>query len=233
MKKCLLACAFIVVFASGCANDRMTFERNEQIAQPPPPMEQFRRPTPQPGSLYVANPGTRGNYFTDLRARHVGDIITVEIVENSKAEKTNDTKASRTSEFKAGVPFLLGYENRLIPNYDSSKSSLISANVTSAFDAKAELSREDTMHAAIGCTIMEVLPSGNMIIRGQREIQVNGETQFIYLTGTVRPNDVTTHNTIMSTQLADARIEYTGRGVLSDKQQPGWLTRLLDTIWPF
>ncbi len=229
MKKFVLACAFAVVLGTGCANDPLSFNRTQQIGQVPPPVEQFRRPAPQPGSLYVS---TRGDYFTDLRARYVGDIITVEIAENSKAEKTNDSKASRTTEFKAGIPYLMGYEDKLIPNSGSS-ANLIGADFKSAFDAKAEMTKEDTMHAAIGCTVMEVLPNGNMIIRGQREIQVNGETQFIYLTGTVRPSDVTTHNTVMSNQLADASIEYTGRGVLSDKQKPGWLTRLLDSIWPF
>jgi flagellar L-ring protein precursor FlgH len=230
MKKILLAAAFLSGLELGCAKEPMGFNPNQQISQLPPPTEQLRRPSPQPGSLFTAQ---RGNYFTDMRARYVGDIITVEIVENSKAEKTNDSKASRTTTLRAGIPFLLGYENKLIPNNSQGNTSLLGADFESAFDAKAEMSKEDTMTAAIGCTVMEVLPNGNLIIRGQREIQVNGETQFIYLTGTVRAHDVTTKNTVMSHQLADARIEYTGRGTLSDKQQPGWLTRLLDSIWPF
>ena len=231
MKKLVPICLLIGSFClAGCATDPMSFDRTQQIYPPPDPTDQLRRPAAQPGSLYVA---AEADFFSDIRAHRVGDIITVEIVENSKAEKTNDTKASRTTEFKAGIPYLLGYQNSLIPGYNSGDEHMIGADFKSAFDAKAELTKEDTMTAAIGCTVMEVLPNGNLIIRGQREIQVNGETQFIYLTGTIRASDVDTHNTVMSTKLADARIEYTGRGVLSDKQKPGWLTRLLDIIWPF
>ena len=231
MKRLLLTCAVVaLLLMTGCARDPLSFDRNEQIGRVPPPVEQMRRPSPQPGSLYVSH---RGDYFSDMRARRVGDIITVEITENSKAEKTNDTKASRTTEFKAGIPYFMGYEDKFIPNNRTGSANLIGADFKSAFDAKAELTKEDTMRAAIGCTVMEVMPNGNLLIRGQREIQVNGETQFIYLTCTIRPDDVSTSNTVTSNQLADARIEYTGRGVLSDKQKPGWLTRLLDVIWPF
>jgi flagellar L-ring protein precursor FlgH len=89
------------------------------------------------------------------------------------------------------------------------------------------------MTASIGCTVVEVLPNGNLVIRGSREIEVNGETQYIVLEGVVRPVDVASDNTVKSTQIADAKIYYTGRGVLTDKQKPGWLARLLDHIWPF
>jgi flagellar L-ring protein precursor FlgH len=235
MKKSVLpaAAGLLVLFLlSGCAsiNNPYAFDRNQQISPPPVPASDMRQPVNQPGSLFGSNqPG----YFSDIRAHHVGDIIVVEIVENSKAEKTNDSKAERTTSLRAGMPVLLGYEDRLIPNYTANAQVAVGADFSSNFDAKAELSKEDTMTAAIGCTVMEVFSNGNLMIRGQREIQVNGETQFIYLPGTIRSSDVDTNNTVTSTKLADARIEYSGRGVLSDKQQPGWLTRLLDTIWPF
>ena len=216
-----------------CATDPYNFET--QITPPPRPVESLRKPTPKAGSMYVAN---RADFYTDIKAHQVGDIITVEITETSKAKKKNDTKAERTSEFKAGVPFLMGYESSLIPNYSDMINNdrgayMFGADFKSKTDAKAELTKEDTMSAAIGCTVMEVLPNGNLIIKGQREIQVNGETQFILLHGTVRASDVSSNNSVLSTQLADARIHYTGRGVLTDKQKPGWLTRLMDSIWPF
>ena len=216
-----------------CATDPFTFDSHAQMTPPPAPVDNLRKPTPKAGSMYVAN---RADFYTDIKAHQVGDIITVEITETSKAKKKNDTKAERTSEFKAGIPYLMGYESTLIPNYDDMTKTnrpMLGADFKSKTDAKAELTKEDTMSAAIGCTVMEVLPNGNLIIKGQREIQVNGETQYILLHGTVRASDVTSNNSVLSTQLADARIHYTGRGVLTDKQKPGWLTRLMDSIWPF
>jgi len=109
----------------------------------------------------------------------------------------------------------------------------VQADFKSKHDAKAELTKEDTMTTSIGCTVIEVMQNGNLILRGSRELQVNGETQYITLQGVVRPIDVTSQNTVLSTQLADAKIYYTGRGVLTDKQTPGWLARLFDHIWPF
>ncbi|MDR1396334.1 MAG: flagellar basal body L-ring protein FlgH [Desulfarculales bacterium] len=227
----LSAAIFAAFILSGCGGaGSNSFNGNQQIDPPPSPQNAMRLPANQPGSLYTSY---QPDYFSDIRAHHVGDIIVVEIVENSRAAKTNDSKAERTSEFRAGMPVLMGYESSLIPNYNATARVLLGADTSSTFDAKAELTKEDSMTAAIGCTVMEVFPNGNLMIRGQREIQVNGETQFIYLTGTIRSSDVDSNNTVMSTKLADARIEYSGRGVLSDKQKPGWLTRLLDHIWPF
>jgi flagellar L-ring protein FlgH len=208
---------------AGCANTPGSFDPKSQIQNPPPPSSNLRRPTPNSGSLFV----DRGDFYADLRARQVGDIIVVEISENSKAKKKNDTKAERNSSLSAGVASFLGKVPTANPD------GLLSATFDNKHDAKAEMTKEDTMTSSIGCTVIEVGSTGNLVLRGSREIQVNGETQYITLQGTVRPNDVTSTNTVQSNQLADARIAYTGRGVLSDKQQPGWLSRLADSVWPF
>lgn len=220
-----IAVASLGLCLAGCAANPGQFE----ATQPPTPLPAVNLATPKPtaGSLFVS---ARSDMFTDLRARNVGDIIVVEIVENSKAYKKNDTKAERKSDYEMGISNLLGFEGQL-PGNDSSK--IIGANYTNKSDAKAQLTKEDTMTSSIGCTVVEVLTNGNMIIKGSRELQVNGETQYIILQGTVRPQDVTSENTVYSTQLADANIHYTGRGVLTDKQTPGWLARLLDQVWPF
>jgi flagellar L-ring protein precursor FlgH len=80
--------------------------------------------------------------------------------------------------------------------------------------------------------VVEVLPSGNLRIRGQREVKVNREKQTVFLEGVIRPEDISPFNSVVSTQIADARIKYTGRGVLGDVQGPGWLSRIMDWIWP-
>jgi flagellar L-ring protein precursor FlgH len=208
---------------AGCANTPASFDSKSQIENPPPPSSNLRRPVPTSGSLFVE----RGDFYADLRARTVGDIIVVEISENSKAKKKNDTKAERTSALSAGINSLLG---RTIT---SNPDGVLSADFSNKHDAKGELSKEDTMTSSIGCTVIEMQTGGNLVVRGSREVQVNGETQYITLQGVVRPNDVTATNTVQSNQLADARIAYTGRGTLTDKQQPGWLSRLIDNVWPF
>lgn len=221
-----------LALAAGCATSPGAFDPKAQITPAPDPYENMRRQQKVTGSLFL-DAGT--DMYNDLRARRVGDLITVQIVENSKAKKKDDSKAERKNTYVAGIPNLMGYEAQFPFQRGDNKnpSNLVSANFQSKHDATAELTKEDTMTSAIGCTVMEVLPNGNLLVKGSRELRVNGETQYIVLSATVRPADVTTKNTVTSDQLADAKIHYTGRGVLSDKQQPGWLARLLDHVWPF
>ncbi len=221
----------VLVLGVGCASDPHRVDSRRPVPPPTRPAADYRPQPPAFGSLFTE---AGSDMFTDLRARRVGDIIIVEIVENASAKKKNDTKAERTNEWKAGVPYFFGLAGGLRRESGSKNTDpLIQADFTSKHDAKSELKREDTMTASIGCTVVEVLPNGNLVIRGSREIEVNGETQYIVLEGVVRPVDVASDNTVKSTQIADAKIYYTGRGVLTDKQKPGWLARLLDHIWPF
>lgn len=233
MRKILAALMITgLAVAAGCGTHPGGFDPKANMPPPVYPAQNMRTPSATPGSLFTAS---KSDMFTDLKAGEVGDIITVLIVENAKAKKKSDTKAERGSEIKAGIPSLLGYSPKDLPIMKSGAdaANLLEAKFSTKHDAKGELSKEDTMTASIGCTVMEVFPNGNLFVRGSREIQVNGETQYIILQGTVRLADVTSENTVNSTQLADARIYYTGRGVLTDKQQPGWLARLLDAVWPF
>ena len=232
MKALLFAClAALLILSAGCAGDPSLVRADKPVLPPPPPASDLKPPKPAYGSMFTER---TPDMYQDLRARNVGDIIVVEIVENSKAKKKNDTKAERTNEFDAAVPYMLGYAGSLRREANTTNTDpLIGATFTSKHDAKAELKKEDSMTSSVGCTVIEKMPNGNLVVRGSRELQVNGETQYIILQGIVRPSDVTASNTVYSTQLADAKIYYTGRGVLSDKQKPGWLARLLDNIWPF
>lgn len=230
-----MAFALLIALAAclgGCNTHPGNFDPRANMPPPMMPADDMRNPARTTGSLFTAS---NTDLFTDLRASRVGDIVTVMIVENAKAKKKSDTKAEREGGVKAGIPYLLGYSMKDLPIVKSNAdaANLIEATFTTSHEAKGEIKKEDSMTASIGCTVMEVYPNGNLYIRGSREIQVNGETQYITLFGTVRKADVTSENTVTSVQLADARIHYTGRGVLADKQQPGWLARLLDHIWPF
>ncbi len=223
--------AVMLILAAGCAGDPSLIQADKPVMPPPEPARNLQTAKPSYGSMFTDR---TQDFYQDLRARNVGDIIVVEIVENSRAKKKNDTKAERTNEVEATIPYLLGYAGGLRREADSKNTDpLIGAGYKSKHDAKSELKKEDSMTSSIGCTVIEKMVNGNLVVRGSRELQVNGETQYIVLQGIVRPTDVTATNTVYSTQLADARIYYTGRGVLSDKQKPGWLARLMDNIWPF
>lgn len=192
-------------------------------------------PEPEPhrleGALYAQNMPVK--IFSDCRALNIGDIVTVNIVETSSASKKAATKTGRSTSVSGGISAMLGYEKAIEDrNSRFSGSSMIEGGIASDFDGSGSTSRNSTVTASISCRVANVLPNGNLAIRGSREVRVNNETQYMILTGVIRPEDIAANNSILSSYVADARITYTGRGVLSEKQSPGWLARILDYIWP-
>lgn len=110
---------------------------------------------------------------------------------------------------------------------------LVKAGSKSGLTATGETKRESNLKAVVGVRVVKVLPNGIMQVEGAREMRINEETQILVVRGLIRPQDIQPDNTITSNYLANAKIEYFGQGVLADKQRPGWLTRILDNIWPF
>jgi flagellar L-ring protein precursor FlgH len=106
-------------------------------------------------------------------------------------------------------------------------------NFANSHDGQGETTRSSYLNAFITAEVIDKTPSGNLVIRGSRQVQVNNENQFINIQGIIRPFDITSNNIVLSTAVADARIELTGQGVVSDKQRVGWMTRILDWVWPF
>jgi len=191
------------------------------------------KPKPPEGTIYSSAPSL--DLYKDSRARQVGDIVLVKIVETSSGKKDANTAVERKSKISGGIAGLFGFEKWLAnknSNFTPSTSSLDAA-LNSKVDNQAETDRNDNMTATISARVTDVTPDGNLVVRGYREIRVNNETQYIILSGMVRPEDIAADNTVLSSYIADARIEYNGVGVLSDKQQIGWLARALDVIWPF
>jgi flagellar L-ring protein precursor FlgH len=176
--------------------------------------------------------GYRG-FFQDLRAHNVGDLVTINIVETSQASKQAATKTSRTSSIDAGITNLLGYEQKVHMPSAFDNTSMFKASMANNFDGSGATSRDESMTASITAMVTRVLPNGNLFIEGTRRIRVNNETQHIILSGIVRPSDISPDNTVLSSYIADAKIDYTGNGPVSDKQRPGWLARILDLVWPF
>ncbi len=193
-------------------------------------------PKPEEGSLW--REASVDNLFNDIKARKIGDVITVRIVEDPEAKLDANTKTSRASGVSAAKLKFLGYMKALAaknPNLaqDPGTDDLISASLASSFDGQGSSDRDGHVKAYITVVVEKVLYNGNLYIRGNRKIRVNNETQYITISGIVRPEDISSSNEVSSTYVADAHITYSGTGPLADKQQPGWLGRILDHVWPF
>ncbi len=188
---------------------------------------------PSQGSLWVEQGGL-SEMFINQKARRVGDIVTIKIVETASATNQASTNTDRKNDLSLGLTSFFGLENRYTPtsSFFNPFSSLTSA-YDSEFEGAGATKRSGALEAFITARIVQQLPNGNLIIEGNREIRVNNENQIITLTGMVRPRDISSDNIILSTYIADARISYSGSGIVNDRQKPGWLTRILDVIWPF
>ena len=197
----------------------------------------YRTPAHEPGPTQArAGSVWRGQLTTlygDQRAKQVGDIVTVRIVEVSQASEKATTDTSRKSETSAGISNFFGLEAN--PNGPlKTPGSLINAGMgKNDFSGSGETTRAGSLSATITARVMDVLPNGNLAIEGKREIYVNNEKKEILVQGIIRPRDIAFDNSILSTQVADAKVIYTGIGVVGEKQRPGWLARVLDFAWPF
>jgi flagellar L-ring protein precursor FlgH len=216
-----------MLLCAGCAQLRPL---PEPMAHPPAPCA---APTPpEDGSLYSANRPSR--LFADLRARDVGDIVTVRISETATASRKASTKTDRASSVEAGIDNFFGLmENFVAANPELTASTLAKGSAETKFKGSGETSGSSKMVASISMRVAEVLPNGNLLIAGSRRVKINSEDQVIVLSGVVRPADISPDNVVLSSYVADARIEYYGRGVVADKQTPGWLSRVVDWVWPF
>lgn len=232
----LLLC-MTFIFLTGCAGlskDPSNMVQTVKVQKTK--FDVYEPPKPEEGSLWSEM--SEVGLFQDMKARKVGDIVTVRIIEDPEAELNANTKTSRTSSIDAAKLKFLGYMKALAEKnsrlaQDPGTDNLISASLSTAFDGKGSSDRDGHVKAYITAVVEKVLFNGNLYISGQREIRVNNETQYITLSGVVRPKDITSSNEVSSTYVADARITYSGNGPVADKQKPGWLGRILDHVWPF
>ncbi|WP_029913159.1 flagellar basal body L-ring protein FlgH [Pelobacter seleniigenes] len=192
------------------------------VMEPAPPQTE--------GSLWTQS---RGGMFGDNKGRTVGDIITVVISESASASKEATTSTDRSSNMSAGISTLFGLERSIGRATDGDPSALVDATTTNKFAGSGKTARKENLVATLTTQVVEVLPNGNLRIAGNKTVTVNNEMQIVKLSGIVRTNDITPGNLVDSASILNARIAYVGKGVISDKQQQGWLVRALDQVWPF
>lgn len=234
----LLMIAAAAILFTGCAkkpefdNQALKNSYQKELEEYKRQMD-ARKPTP---SLWM-EASAKGSLFLDYKGRHVGDIIIVEIMETTTASNSNSTSTSKSSSNNStltsllGLPTNLGITNMLGSGNPLSLDNSLSAD--SAFDGSGSKSKTDRIQGTIAARVTEVLPSGNLIIEGHKELIVDQEKQMVTLSGIVRQKDLDASNTVESTKIADAKIAYSGQGILSDSNKPGWLTTLLSWIMPF
>jgi len=179
------------------------------------------------GSLF--NPQYNNNIFSDIKARRVGDIITVTLTESTSAKKQASSNLGKDNSFELD-PVNLGGEDVVIGGYTIEGS----LNQTSSFSGNGSADQSNSLEGNISVTVVRVLPNNNLVIRGEKWLMLNNGSEFIRLTGLLRPQDVDADNKVNSSLIANARIQYGAIDELGEAQIQGWATKFLNgNKWPF
>jgi flagellar L-ring protein FlgH len=165
----------------------------------------------------------------DRRARNVNDLITIRVVESITGSGTADSSLSKGSSASAAMPKLFGLEKKLPGIIDP--TALASAKANTDFKGAGTTTRAGELSALITARVSDLLPNGDMVVEGVREIEINGDRQIVVLTGVVRGADVDQSNVVMSSEIGQLRIRYFGRGLIKDNLKPGWLIRALNKVF--
>lgn len=204
------------------------------VLQPVPPTAIHQPMSVRPESRQAAVPANGAIYqpayarpmFEDRRARMVGDIITINLVERNAAQKASNASATRDSSMSAGISAMTKVP---LPGLAGLG---VDASNKSDFSGKGAAAENNNFTGTITVTVIEVYPNGNLLVSGEKQIAINQGNEFIRFSGVVNPTTITTSNTVQSTQVADARIEYKGSGYMDEAQTMGWLMRFFLSVLP-
>lgn len=221
--KLLPLAAALLLALTGCD----TLPKRDPDFAPVQPAD-LRPPQQNNGSIYQAGYDMR--LFEDIKTRRVGDILTVSLDEATQARKQANTNTSKNTSVSATAPTLFGVASQALLGHDL-KTSLAA---TTQFDGKGKADQSNTLTGDISVTVVEVLPNGNVRVRGEKRVALNDGNEYVRLSGIVRPIDISDANIVSSAKVADATIMYTGDGGIADSNKIGWLARFfLSPIFPF
>ena len=218
MKRILL---LAVAVLAGCNTVPATNVHQPMSVRPAPRMDVVGGN----GSIYQASTGRP--LFEDRRARYVGDTITITITENTSASKTSNNKLDRSATNVASVTAM----SRLLGQ--SALGLDLNTSTANAFEGKGDAANKNIFSGSITVTVIDVLPNGNLMVSGEKQLAVGNEQEFVRLSGVVNPSFVDAANTISSSKVADARIEYKSAGQLSEGMAMAWLGRFFLNVLPF
>jgi len=213
----LVSVLVIAVVGSGCMTPEPVLAPSPAFAPTMPIADPPRLPT---GSIYA---GGLDDWFGRKRQYRVGDVLTVILSERTAASRTSATDTSRASEISAKAPTTSGWLSKLN----------LGAEGTLKSEGKGKADQTAELTGAISVTISEVLPNGNLVIRGEKQLALSEGSEFVQVAGIVRPEDVAPDGSVQSRRLANAQIAYRGTGELANAARGGWGTQLLQKIWPF
>ncbi len=188
--------------------------------------------SPSLGSLWTTSPMS---LVSDKRATERGDILTVVIEIDDKAEFQNTSGRSRSATDKVGIPNLMGIPQRIdkmLPD-DASMEDLADASANSSYKGSGNISRREKLTLRVAATIIDILPNGVLRVQGSQEVRVNNEVRELTVSGFVRPADIGRRNEIAYDRIAGARISYGGRGNITDVQQPRYGQQIADILLPY
>ena len=216
----LFSAGSICAVLGGCG-----FGLSPRVDYSPPPPVEIQAPPPTAGAIY--RPGLDVRFFEDLRARRVGDILTIRLSESTSASKSSSTTTSKSGEADIATPNILGQAVTRDGN------PILSATISSEADFAGEGSsaQSNSLAGDITVTVVDRLANGNLVIRGEKWVTLNQGDEFIRLSGIVRPVDIGADNSVDSSRVADARITYSSKGVLEAANRMGLLQRFLHSIW--
>jgi len=217
--------------AAGCGPRHVQpFTPRQRVYSPGGYAQKDASAKPSPGSLFSdANPG----YLEDMRAVRVGDFVIIHISESADAQGDSSTNLSRDNSASMNVDGMLGLLPALKRAYpDIDPTQLMNFASKAGFVGSGTTERKGQLSGDIAVRVVKEMPNGDLFIEGTKVVLINNEEYHLYLSGLVRPTDIGQDNSIASTRIADAQIEFTGRGDVADQNRKGWLSRLIDTFTP-
>jgi flagellar L-ring protein precursor FlgH len=211
------------MLASGCAWNTPPATTHQPMTARPAPRQDL---IVNAGGIYQPDVG-RLVLYEDRRSRFVGDTIVILIEENTSASKKSSGAATRSGETELNVPTVSG-----VP-FKTFQGMNIEATSDQSFEGKGNASSDNVFRGNLTVTVTEVLENGNLLVSGEKQVTINQGTEYIRFSGVINPVFIQANNTVSSTRVADARVEYRGTGYVSEAQTMGWLSRVFMSVWPF
>ena len=191
----------------------------------------------------IYNSTSSGFFASDRRANSIGDILTVSLNESLSASKSTTNTTSKTDAFGVTLPPLVFDQNPVVnagtsilgagKGTDSLTAADVAAGAAQSFSGAGTAAQTNTLTGSMTVTVVRVYPNGNLEVKGQKKLVLNDGSEYLRLSGIVRPEDISASNTISSSSIADAKITYTNSGVYAESTQPGWLSKIFRQVTPF
>jgi flagellar L-ring protein precursor FlgH len=220
MKKLIIIAS--IIFINGCST-YVEEVNNKQFKPLTPSFEEFNREEPSNGAIFSTS--SSGLFSSDRRAKKVGDILSVTLSETFSSNKAVTNSSGKTDTIGAEVG-----PTGLLRNFAGLGGS---ASKTNSFSGSMATNQSNSLSGTLSATVVRVFPNGNLEIKGQKKLRITEGTEYIRLSGIIRPQDISTTNSVSSAKIAEAQIEYVGAGILDSATKPGWGSKIFRAISPF